>query len=562
MTKFVAAIFLPAVVGVTALCLSEWRQRLRVDLWRWMTGGLTASVLILPWFVYEYANNGAGFWDVIFGVHIYDRVTGSLHPEHTRPWFYYFGELYNRLTQVGATGWVIAGGMLWLVESVRREWKGGILIVVWFLLPVGVISISVAKLSWYMYPFLPPVALAGAYAVSRLVKLLREIHVGSGWGRRVLERAGLRRRRDSDSGSSGRGGATGRAARHAALAAAVALVVYAWPTQHYAATFETMGEDRSPLTDLRLCLVETFEEIKLERPETVSGVYIHLPEGEGLTHNYYYHYRRLGRWERLASPSDADLYKHLFVPGHRAPTILYEDDLATFLERITRPEFGAELQGLAAELGDSTFVAEEPGGPLPEVAAVRMEILGTTPTVVVLPGPLASCADDVQAKGGNIIETMPGPWRAAFFDTPDLAGQPVAVRQHSVLDFDWGLRAPLPDLPEDDFSIRWDTCVTLEAALATTIRLSSDDESRLFIDGRPIIDHWGEQHPFSTDEGVLALGPGVHHLEVHFADLWGPARVRLRENVELFSQDQLVYPAADPTTPCDDSRASFAQPPL
>ena len=29
MTKFVAAIFLPAVVGVTALCLSEWRQRLR-----------------------------------------------------------------------------------------------------------------------------------------------------------------------------------------------------------------------------------------------------------------------------------------------------------------------------------------------------------------------------------------------------------------------------------------------------------------------------------------------------------------------------------------------------
>ena len=562
MTKFVAAIFLPAVVGLTALCLPDWRRRLRVDLWRWMAGGLVASMLILPWFAYQYINAGPYFWDVIFSSHVYDRVIGTLHTDHAQPWFFYLNERYLHLTQAGAFGWVIAGAALWLVESVRRGWKGGVLIVVWFLLPVGIISISVAKLRWYIDPFLPPLALVGAYAVSRLVTLLRELHSGSGWGNHVLERAGLDRRRESSLGLAGHWGATWlfRTARHAALAAALALVVYVWPIQQYPATFETLREHRSPLADLRLCLVEKFDELKLDRPDTISGVYVHLPASAGLTHNYYYHYRVLGRWERLAKPSDADLYKRLFVPGYRAPSIVFEDELASFLDRIGRPEFGVELRDLGAEVGDPTLVAGEPGGPLPEVAAVRLRIDGATQTVVVLPGPLAGCADEVFATGGERLETVPGPWRAVFHDTADLTGEPVAVKQYSVLDFDWGQRSPLPDLPEDTFSIRWDTCVTLDAAIATTIQLASDGGSRLFINGRPIIDHWGE-HAFYAKEGVLALGPGVHHLEVHFAEIGGDARVRL-EDAGLFTENRLAYPSARSTTPCDDSEASFAQPPL
>ena len=131
----------------------------------------------------------------------------------------------------------------------------------------------------------------------------------------------------------------------------------------------------------------------------------------------------------------------------------------------------------------------------------------------MLPGPLAGCADDLLGEGGSLVEPMPGPWRAAFFDTPDLTGQPAVVAQCATPDFDWGERAPLPDFPTDNFSIRFDTCVTLDAAAVTTFRLSSDDGSRLFVNGTASIDHWGE-HPFSTQEGLFALRPGVHHVEV------------------------------------------------
>ena len=562
MTKFVAAIFLPMVVGVTALCLPDWRRRLRADRWRWIAGALSSTALILPWFVYQYADNGAYFWNVIFGAHIYDRVRGTLHPDHARPWSFYFTRLHAHLTQVGALGWVIAGGALWITQSVRRPWNGGVLIVVWFLLPVGIISLSVAKLGWYMYPFLPPVALVGGYAVSRVVQLARRLHAGSGGVLHLVERAGLGSRSKRHSRPDDHDPSTlSRTARHAAFAGTLALVVYLWPVAQYAATFDALDDHRRPLSALRHCLVEQFDELTLVAPDTVSRMYIHLPEGQGLTHNYYCYYRVLGQWERLVSPTDADLYRRLFVPGHRAPTLMFGRDLQAFLQRIGSPDFGVALRALGAEIGDPALMATESGELLPAATAVRLGRAGTTAAVVVLPGPLAGCADELLAEGGTLVENMPGPWRAAFHSTQDLTGQPVAVKQYPSLDFDWGEQTLPPGLPIDNFSVRIDTCVTLEAATATTFRLSSDDGSRLFIDDIAVIDHRG-RHPFSTKEGVFALRPGVHHVEVQYTVLERGARLRLRDDAGLLSEDRLVPPGGDPTRPCENRPASAAQLPL
>ena len=240
---------------------------------------------------------------------------------------------------------------------------------------------------------------------------------------------------------------------------------------------------------------------------------------------------------------------------------MFEPDLHAFLQRVGRPDFGVQLRALSIEIGDPVLVAAESGELLPAVTAVRLDNTRATSAVMVLPGPLASCADEVLAGGGTLVENMPGPWRAAFHSTQDLTGQPVAVRQYASLDFDWGERAPLPGIPIDYFSIRIDTCVTLEAATATTFRLSSDDGSRLFIDGIPVIDHSG-QHPFSTKEGVFALRPGVHHVEVQYAEMQGGARLRLLDDAGLLSEDRIVPPGGHPTRPCENRPASPAQLPL
>lgn len=110
MTKFVAALFLPAIVGLTALCFVDWRRRLRVDLWRWSVGALIALVIVLPWFLYAHFVFGDRFWDIIFGQHVYDRMRGVLHDSHIRTWDYYFQEISRQLSGIEVLDWVRIGG--------------------------------------------------------------------------------------------------------------------------------------------------------------------------------------------------------------------------------------------------------------------------------------------------------------------------------------------------------------------------------------------------------------------------------------------------------------------
>ena len=151
LSKGIAAIFLPAIIGLVALSFAEWRGRLRVDAWRWMVGALGALVLIAPWFVVQHSLHGSYFWQEFFGLSIYSRFLGDFVPEHHRAWNFYFDALRRQLSTNAALAWVIGGAVLWLVESVRRRWRGGFLILLWYLLPIGIISIGAAKLYHYSY---------------------------------------------------------------------------------------------------------------------------------------------------------------------------------------------------------------------------------------------------------------------------------------------------------------------------------------------------------------------------------------------------------------------------
>ena len=332
MTKFLAVIFLPMVVGLAALSFADWRRRLRADIWCWLVGALVVSVLIVPWFAYEHALYGAGFWQIIFGEHIYNRMRGALDPSHLRPWYYYFYELHLELSHAGAFGWVIAGAALWIAACVRRRWKGGFLILIWYLVPVGIISMSAAKIYHYTFPFLPAVALVGAYPVSLLVRLARGLPASSAWVDAVVTRVRLDRAKASlarlfDRRAVRRFLVAGAAAsfivwlatalsgpirlelsdvvifsnssivrplivgvlcllallpvRYAVLAPPLALFLYAWPVQQYGVTLARLGTHARPLSSVRDCLVEKFETLKVAVPSTVSKIYVHLPRGEG-----------------------------------------------------------------------------------------------------------------------------------------------------------------------------------------------------------------------------------------------------------------------------------------
>ena len=182
MTKFVAILFLPVILASTALIVPEHRRALARGWRTWLLAAVISAALIAPWFVFAASRFGQAFWHTILGVHVYQRFTAALDPGHLHPWHYYFSQMYG-FWETGALVLIGAGIALVAGWTARRYARWTVLLVLWALLPLVAISAVTSKLYHYAFPFLPPLALIGAYAAA--------IVPAVGWAPfdRALERA-------------------------------------------------------------------------------------------------------------------------------------------------------------------------------------------------------------------------------------------------------------------------------------------------------------------------------------------------------------------------------------
>jgi 4-amino-4-deoxy-L-arabinose transferase-like glycosyltransferase len=166
MTKFVAVLFLPAVIGVAALVLPAQRRQLARDWWRWIAAGIAALACGFPWFYYQYTLHGRGVWRIMFGEHVVQRFTTFTDPGHVQPWYFYISAAYTELVSSGSILWVGLGLAVLLGQTIRRRTPERVVVILWLVLPVTLISTGTSKLYHYLYPFLPPLALAAGAGVA------------------------------------------------------------------------------------------------------------------------------------------------------------------------------------------------------------------------------------------------------------------------------------------------------------------------------------------------------------------------------------------------------------
>ena len=94
-----------------------------------------------------------------------------------------------------------------------------------------------------------------------------------------------------------------------------------------------------------------------------------------------------------------------------------------------------------------------------------------------------------------------------YFVGQDYAGTPKLARVDSTVNFHWELAAPAPGLPEDHFAIRWTGKLKPSKTGLYALGLRSDDGSRLYLDGKLIVDNWGD-HPPTLKTTQLPLVAG------------------------------------------------------
>ncbi|MEW1866491.1 MULTISPECIES: glycoside hydrolase family 3 C-terminal domain-containing protein [unclassified Streptomyces] len=80
-----------------------------------------------------------------------------------------------------------------------------------------------------------------------------------------------------------------------------------------------------------------------------------------------------------------------------------------------------------------------------------------------------------------------------YYTNTTLAGDPAATTTDPQVDFKWNGQAPAAGVSGGSFSAKWTGTITPPATGTYTFGITSDDGSRLFIDGKQLIDNWRDQ---------------------------------------------------------------------
>ncbi|GMV81227.1 MAG: hypothetical protein AMXMBFR7_24110 [Planctomycetota bacterium] len=91
----------------------------------------------------------------------------------------------------------------------------------------------------------------------------------------------------------------------------------------------------------------------------------------------------------------------------------------------------------------------------------------------------------------------------------------VVTRIDSTIDFDWGGKSPAPSMPGEQISIVWTGMVHIQVAGSYEFALTSDDGSRLYLDGQVVVENYAD-HPAKRVAGTVVLAAGWHPLRLAY----------------------------------------------
>ncbi len=114
-------------------------------------------------------------------------------------------------------------------------------------------------------------------------------------------------------------------------------------------------------------------------------------------------------------------------------------------------------------------------------------------------------------------------WRGEYYPNRYLTGQPTVVRNDFVPVFDWGLDAPAPGLPADNFSVRWTRDVTLEPG-CYRFTADADDGVRVYVGEMLVINAW-QGPPADPLVREVWLAGGEQPVMIEYFDAEATARI-------------------------------------
>jgi beta-glucosidase len=159
------------------------------------------------------------------------------------------------------------------------------------------------------------------------------------------------------------------------------------------------------------------------------------------------------------------------------------------------------LDALKVKLGSGVKILHSPG-------TVFHEDVQPVPSVCLRP------PDGASGRQGLLGE---------YFDNPEFKGPPVFQRIDAQINFDWQSATPAENLKPDNFSVLWRGRIVAPETGRYVLGIRSDDGSRLYLDGKLLLDNWGD-HAVVTLTTLVELGAGEpRDIKIEFYERGGEA---------------------------------------
>lgn len=129
---------------------------------------------------------------------------------------------------------------------------------------------------------------------------------------------------------------------------------------------------------------------------------------------------------------------------------------------------------------------------------------------------------------------------ATYYRSTDFSGKPVAKVLVKQINFNWQNAHPVPQIHSVTFSARYIGAIKPSRTGNYWFSIGSDDGGRVYLDGKLIIDNWGN-HAITYKNAMIHLTAGtVYHLRIDYNNLGGLAELFFSWSAEgsLFTPHQ------------------------
>ncbi|WP_225414427.1 PA14 domain-containing protein [Stigmatella hybrida] len=126
---------------------------------------------------------------------------------------------------------------------------------------------------------------------------------------------------------------------------------------------------------------------------------------------------------------------------------------------------------------------------------------------------------------GSGLAIPSGAFRGTYFSDKNLTVQ-AFQRQDAAINFNWGTGSPGTGAGADNFSVRWEGDWNFSKAGTYRFSTTSDDGSRIYVDGNLVVNHWSD-HGATALTGDVQLTAGTHRVKVEYYDAGGSASVNV-----------------------------------